>query len=74
MVVSSPIASVCGFALHLSYLRALVHHGLDACAPPANYPSQIALLTLSALVSGLSAAHTIYLAGGNVVVLDKQGE
>jgi hypothetical protein len=25
-------------------------------------------------VSGLSAAHTIYLAGGNVVVLDKQGE
>jgi len=25
------------------------------------------------LVSGLSAAHTIYLAGGNVVVLDKQG-
>jgi hypothetical protein len=24
-------------------------------------------------VSGLSAAHTIYLAGGNVVVLDKQG-
>lgn len=26
------------------------------------------------LVSGLSAAHTIYLAGGNVVVLDKQGK
>jgi len=25
------------------------------------------------IVSGLSAAHTIYLAGGNVVVLDKQG-
>jgi uncharacterized protein YigE (DUF2233 family) len=25
-------------------------------------------------VSGLSAAHTIYLAGGNVVVLDKQGK
>lgn len=25
------------------------------------------------LVSGLSAAHTIYLAGGNVLVLDKQG-
>ena len=25
------------------------------------------------LVSGLSAAHTIYQAGGNVVVLDKQG-
>jgi hypothetical protein len=25
-------------------------------------------------VSGLSAAHTIYLNGGNVVVLDKQGE
>ena len=24
-------------------------------------------------LSGLSAAHTIYLAGGNVVVLDKQG-
>jgi len=24
-------------------------------------------------VSGLSAAHTIYLAGGNVIVLDKQG-
>jgi succinate dehydrogenase/fumarate reductase flavoprotein subunit len=24
-------------------------------------------------VSGLSAAHTVYLAGGNVVVLDKQG-
>ena len=24
-------------------------------------------------MSGLSAAHTIYLAGGNVVVLDKQG-
>jgi hypothetical protein len=24
-------------------------------------------------VSGLSAAHTIYLNGGNVVVLDKQG-
>ena len=28
---------------------------------------------LHAAVSGLSAAHTIYLAGGNVVVLDKQG-
>ena len=28
---------------------------------------------LCPLVSGLSAAHTIYLAGGNVVVLDKQG-
>lgn len=26
------------------------------------------------LVSGLSAAHTIYLAGGNVVLLDKQGK
>jgi hypothetical protein len=25
-------------------------------------------------VSGLSAAHTIYLNGGNVIVLDKQGE
>jgi hypothetical protein len=25
-------------------------------------------------VSGLSAAHTIYLAGGNVIVLDKQGK
>lgn len=25
-------------------------------------------------VSGLSAAHTVYLAGGNVVVLDKQGK
>ena len=25
------------------------------------------------VVSGLSAAHTIYLNGGNVVVLDKQG-
>jgi hypothetical protein len=25
-------------------------------------------------VSGLSAAHTIYLNGGNVVVLDKQGK
>lgn len=25
-------------------------------------------------MSGLSAAHTIYLAGGNVVVLDKQGK
>jgi 2-polyprenyl-6-methoxyphenol hydroxylase-like FAD-dependent oxidoreductase len=25
-------------------------------------------------LSGLSAAHTIYLAGGNVTVLDKQGE
>lgn len=25
-------------------------------------------------VSGLSAAHTLYLAGGNVLVLDKQGE
>ena len=24
-------------------------------------------------VSGLSAAHTLYLAGGNVIVLDKQG-
>lgn len=24
-------------------------------------------------MSGLSAAHTIYLAGGNVIVLDKQG-
>jgi hypothetical protein len=24
-------------------------------------------------VSGLSAAHTVYLNGGNVVVLDKQG-
>lgn len=34
----------------------------------------IALLTSGFLVSGLSAAHTIYLAGGNVVVLDKQGE
>jgi hypothetical protein len=30
-------------------------------------------LTRGILVSGLSAAHTIYLAGGNVVVLDKQG-
>ncbi|KAI1271783.1 FAD binding domain-containing protein [Xylaria sp. FL0933] len=27
----------------------------------------------ASIVSGLSAAHTIYLAGGNVVVLDKQG-
>jgi hypothetical protein len=26
------------------------------------------------LVSGLSAAHTVYLAGGNIVVLDKQGK
>jgi cation diffusion facilitator CzcD-associated flavoprotein CzcO len=25
-------------------------------------------------LSGLSAAHTVYLAGGNVLVLDKQGE
>jgi phytoene dehydrogenase-like protein len=25
-------------------------------------------------LSGLSAAHTIYLSGGNVLVLDKQGE
>lgn len=31
-------------------------------------------LTISPTVSGLSAAHTIYLAGGNVVVLDKQGK
>lgn len=31
------------------------------------------LLTIS-LVSGLSAAHTIYLNGGNVIVLDKQGK
>jgi hypothetical protein len=30
------------------------------------------LLTIYS-VSGLSAAHTIYLAGGSVVVLDKQG-
>jgi hypothetical protein len=33
----------------------------------------LANLTLLPAVSGLSAAHTIYLAGGNVVVLDKQG-
>jgi hypothetical protein len=33
------------------------------------------MLTLQTqIVSGLSAAHTIYLAGGNVVVLDKQGK
>lgn len=31
-------------------------------------------LTSSLPVSGLSAAHTIYLAGGNVTVLDKQGK
>jgi hypothetical protein len=30
-------------------------------------------VALTLVVSGLSAAHTIYLAGGNVVVLDKQG-
>lgn len=29
---------------------------------------------LTVAVSGLSAAHTVYLAGGNVVVLDKQGK
>lgn len=30
------------------------------------------LLTIA--VSGLSAAHTVYLNGGNVLVLDKQGK
>jgi hypothetical protein len=30
-------------------------------------------LLTSPSVSGLSAAHTVYLNGGNVVVLDKQG-
>lgn len=36
---------------------------------------EVVSLTITCLftVSGLSAAHTIYLAGGNVVVLDKQG-
>lgn len=34
---------------------------------------QLALVLMLILVSGLSAAHTVYLAGGNVVVLDKQG-
>lgn len=38
----------------------------------ASHPTQL-LADLYFLVSGLSAAHTIYLAGGNVVVLDKQG-
>jgi hypothetical protein len=32
------------------------------------------MLTICVTVSGLSAAHTIYLAGGNVLVLDKQGK
>ena len=36
---------------------------------------QLNVLSLTPIpVSGLSAAHTIYLAGGNVTVLDKQGE
>jgi FAD binding domain-containing protein len=36
----------------------------------------ICLLTChcSSVVSGLSAAHTVYLNGGNVLVLDKQGQ
>jgi len=36
---------------------------------------EVVSLTITCLftVSGLSAAHTIYLAGGNAVVLDKQG-
>lgn len=35
-------------------------------------PQNRTLLTIA--VSGLSAAHTVYLNGGNVLVLDKQGK
>ena len=41
-------------------------HGIAYCVLAADQVTCFA-------VSGLSAAHTIYLAGGNVVVLDKQG-
>jgi aspartate oxidase len=46
----------------------------NAVIPALQLKCETTRLTIALFaVSGLSAAHTIYLAGGNVVVLDKQG-
>merc|ERR1712093_837203 len=42
-------------------------------SPHTSYKMTPRVIVVGGGLSGLSAAHTIYLAGGNVVVLDKQG-
>jgi hypothetical protein len=41
---------------------------------PAFSPRSLFADHCSSVVSGLSAAHTVYLNGGNVLVLDKQSQ
>jgi FAD binding domain len=64
---SLPLSIIVPIARWLQELLSLV---VDV----SNFPAFFESISSNMLaVSGLSAAHTVYLAGGNVVVLDKQG-